>query len=65
MFKILTMRLSNIMKCHRILKGHNFAALKGESCFGLIKIAQSILEDARRMLDVSNEYIESIRLSQW
>jgi hypothetical protein len=47
MLKILTIRLTNILKVHNILKGYNFAALKGESCFEPIKIVQSILEDAR------------------
>jgi hypothetical protein len=46
MLKILTLRLTKILKVHNILKGYNFAALKGESCFELIKIVQSILENA-------------------
>lgn len=64
LLKILTLRLTKIIKVYNILKRYYFAALKGESCFEPIKIVQSILEDAKirnkecwmLLMDISKAY---------
>ena len=47
MIKILTHRLSDICRTHNILKGNNYAALKGGSTTVPIHTVHNILEDAK------------------
>ena len=64
MLKILTTRLTKVIKEHDILQGRNFAALEGSSCFEPIKMVHMILEDAKiqrkqcwmLLMDISKAY---------
>ena len=48
MTKIITQRLMKVLQEKNILKGKNYAALKCNSTFELIRLISSLIEDANR-----------------